>query len=740
MPSPWERAALRRLPDRHLLCYNAAVVTFPGIRDRNRPAFALPFVLLLTVVLSILTSAATYRYIHTTRFLSYGRDTVRARNLADSGIEMALILMRDQDVYWYQDKTLFPGQITSQSLGLTPAAIGGEFELHFEKYPNLYPSRGTFMSVRCVGHAGRAQATSVATVKLTSVLTNFLFLSNGNYTQSSWADSSTSGPIFVNGNGDAGDFRIWHDNRHYQNQTHEIVHAGLTLTMEGQVKAAGQVFIQNVDTVSGNSAAPMQLNGEQSAGTLVHNDLAGAGATGKVVFPDTFMANPNVELNVDIPKVGKLLEKARGIGAVTVDISSYGDGVLAEFTDSGKLVISKVEKKTLGYLYDKDLYDRYQGNLLDLQLGDHGSTDNAAALSRIRSEVTWNDPDIPDAPYPADLQTDLDGDGVVETSGDRLEFKKIVRGAQIASFDIDTSVRTNVQLVTSNTSYDHGFGPEGPAVFVRGIVTGRVGLSYDVTNDSLDPGYDRLHMNILSEHEAPSDSTKKIMTSGPGVPGGLRYSNPAIVKGPEDTNFGSSDKLILLSRGTISASGMNTGFKEKTRDAAGNQTNMASDILSLEQDYVNFYASKYPESSFRQAGQKGTSSAHLQGVFVASEINFRTGRLNNEGYLVPQVSSTSSVRENPTYWKRLNWSLFSGSKPAGAEDDYINTVGLRMRNAAVPSWSRDYLRGIYDSLSRKMVTITGDRQYNYQWQDVDPADLYSEGLPVSVVLCSWQRL
>lgn len=706
-------------------------------KEHCRSGFALPYVLLLTVILAILTTAATYRYVHTTRFLSFGRDKVRARHLADSGIEMALILMRDQDIYWYKDTDLFPGAITSQTLGLTPAAIGGEFTLHFEKFPNIYPRRGSFISVRSVGRAGRAEATTVATVKLTSILTNFLFLSNGNYVHRSWDDSTTKGPIFVNGNGDAGDFRIWHDNSHYQTQTGNPVHSGVTHTMEGQVKATGQIYVQNVDTVGGNSAPPLQLNGEQPAGTLIHNDMTSAGTTGKIVFTDDFQTNPNVELNVDIPPVGELLEKARNIGAVTVDISSYGDGVLAEFSDDGRLVISKVEKRTLGYLYDKDLYEEYQGSLTDLQLGNHGSTDTAAALDRIRSEVTWNDPGIPDAPYPADLQTDLDGDGVVEVNGDRIEFKKIVRGAEIASFDIDSAFRTNVQLITSNTSYDHGYGPQGPSVFVRGIVTGRVGLSYDVTSDSLDPGYDRLHMNILAEHEAPADSTRKIMTAGPGVPGGLRYRNPSIIEGPEDTNSGSADKLILLNRGTISASGMNTGFKKRTRDAAGNVTDLASELLALEDDYANHYSSRYPDKSFRQAGNAKTSSAHLQGVFVASEINFRKSRLNNEGHLVPQANTTP---ESIGAWQNLNWSLFSGPKPANAVEDRINTVALRMRNASYPSWSKDYLRGIYDSLSRRMVTVVGDRQYNYQWQDVDPAELALQGLPISVVLCSWQRL
>ena len=54
---------------------------------QNFRGFAVPFVLMVLSVLATLTTAATYRYTHTTRFLQLSLDTVRARALADSGLE-----------------------------------------------------------------------------------------------------------------------------------------------------------------------------------------------------------------------------------------------------------------------------------------------------------------------------------------------------------------------------------------------------------------------------------------------------------------------------------------------------------------------------------------------------------------------------------------------------------------------------------------------------------------------------
>ncbi len=277
---------------------------------RGFRGFAIPFVLLVVLILSTLTTAAVYRYTQTTRFLQLGQETVRARALADSGLEMALVMMRDESIEWYNDPA-FPYPVTSQSMGLTPADIGGEFQLFVESYPALYPSEGTFRTIRWVGQSGRAQATSLATVKLTSPLTNFLVVSNGNYILPGWADPEINGPIFVNANGDNGDFRIWHDNHHFRRIDKTEAHAEATVTMNAQIKAAGDIYVQNHDSLGGLDQAPLMLNGEIPPGEIIHDDLATRVPGGKIVLPTTLTADPAVELNVEILTTPEMLEIAR---------------------------------------------------------------------------------------------------------------------------------------------------------------------------------------------------------------------------------------------------------------------------------------------------------------------------------------------------------------------------------------------------------------------------------------------
>ncbi len=423
----------------------------------------------------------------------------------------------------------------------------------------------------------------------------------------------------------------------------------------------------------------------------------------------------------------------------TLDISEESDGVLVEFID-GKMTVSSVEKKTIGFLWEKDVYTEYETHLVNLMMNNTQNFDSTLATEKVQHQVAWDDPGLPNATYPPDLVGDINGDGSVETTGDRLEIKKIVRGTQLASYTLDDNIITNVQLQTSNTTYDFGYGPKGPPVFVRGLVDGKAVLSYDVTSDALDPTLDRLDMMILAEHEAPTDSLNPVASAGPGVPGGLPYNNPSHKVGPDATDpGGSNDELVILNRGIITGSGMNVGFKNKVRDAGGTPFDLAADLMALEDDYVSHYSSgPWAADNFRMAGHPAVSETQVQAVLVANQVDFREHMLNHEGVIVPE----HSTEENPTYWSDYTWdyAFNSFSWPTLATANEINALGLRMRNAGLPSYSRDYLTGIYSSLGKGTLTVAGSRKYNYDWQGMDASELGAMGLPISVVLCSWQRL
>ncbi len=389
------------------------VPTHAKLKRMRRRGFGLPFVLLVLMVITTLVAAAVVRYAQTVQYSRLGGELVTARMIADSGLEMAVTLMRDQDHDWFAS---YSQPISNIDLGLSDDVLGGSFELDFHTLPSVSMAPGSFVTVRCVGRVGRKESTSLATVKVTSLISNYLLLPNGNYTIKGNRANSNVGPILVTANGDEGNLLVWHDRYGHYALTGAPNHEHGDLEFRGSIKATGQFVLTNEIDGGGNTLPPLKFKGRIPAGNYVHNDLP-LPSLGSLVLPEDLEVDSDARLRSKVPEVDIMLEKARTqTGALSLDISAYPEGVLAEFVD-GRLVISPVERSLVGRVYDKEFHDQNQADLKEVVKKNRG-VNNSQAKKILKEEVAWDDPFFSDRPYPPDLVNDIDGDGVVETDGD----------------------------------------------------------------------------------------------------------------------------------------------------------------------------------------------------------------------------------------------------------------------------------------------------------------------------------
>ena len=692
---------------------------------------ALAYVLVLLLAMSGFLAAAMVRYQQTSRFMSFGADSVRARMLADSGAKLAIILMRDVNVAWYQDD--YPSPVTSESMGYEPADLGGRFTLEFDSLDGVNESPGTYVSILATGYSGNQTAKTAATVKLSTPITNYVFFSNGNYNIAGWGNPVIRGPVFVNSNGDRGNVTMWHDNRYWDSINHRERHIGATITLDAQIRAVGNISMRNPDYLRSWSEDPMLFDGTIEAGSVSHDDLAGASALGRLNLEGEFITEPNVPVNVSVPEVDDVMESFNARSDVNVvDISDASQGVLAEFID-GELVVSEVAMKDVGHIFDKDLYNQNHTSIENSTLSYYSSSDRAGIEQLIKDEAVFDDPELANLPYPDDLVGDLNGDGVDETEGDAIPVQRITRGAEIARFALTNDNFTSVRLTTSR--FDHpGLNPSGeaPPVFVRGIVDGKAALAYDVADEGLVANADKLRMVVLTEHEDPND-TSNDLTTGPGVPGGLRYADKNIPTSPDaDVAGATDDQAMLLSRGTLSMGGTTGHNKGIVRDSEGNIINYRQDLNDLVTTYKDHFSSLgYADADWR-TGPGGGANVVLHGVFVAGETS------SHRNY----VTTTGLVESRGHYSPRgTSWGRLPGPDPPGARSDLSALFINNMRGSAFNHGSRIELMGALSSLNRQLVISGGESEYDYRLQQADADVIANEmGLPVSAIVCTWQRL
>jgi hypothetical protein len=483
---------------------------FPWAHSATRGG-ALVYVLCLGLCLIILVSALLYRLNMTLRCVTHDQSYIRARFLADSGVYLAMALMKgDYDDWVNHIRPQLPlkSDLFSDP-GYSPDALGGRFEITEVSIPQAYPpgAADCYVTLVSTGYSGLRMARSFVTVKITSPLVNNVIFSNGNFGFGSWGDPLLTGPVLVNANGDEGNFQAGHDEKYFSIYSGRWEHDSFHISLASDIKAQGKIFLRSWNDQGTWSSDPLYFNGKTAPGDFTIQDIPGETNMGRLTLTAELNAQPEMETKVKIPTTQELLLGYRAKpGKTIVDVGGCADGVLAEFVESNNtLYISKAKLKTLGKVFDKDIYLAYRDELLQ-SMGDLCHINNTALADQIlKNSVTWDDPDYKKYDYPSDLCGDLDGDGTSEIQGNYFDVKRVIRDEVITSVPLSRDTPRIVYLQTNKTDYAGEFAPQAPILYVRGNVKGKVALVYDVTDDSLDPGYDRLHTCILAQDEASDD-------------------------------------------------------------------------------------------------------------------------------------------------------------------------------------------------------------------------------------------
>jgi hypothetical protein len=472
---------------------------------------ALVYVLCFGLALIILVSALLYRLNMTLRCVTHDQSYIRARFLADSGVYLAMALMKgDYDDWVAHVRPRLPlrsDRFSDPNYSLE--ALGGRFEISEASIPQAYPPGASecYMTLVSTGYSGLRTARSFVTIKITSPLVNNVIFSNGNFDFGCWGDPILTGPVLVNANGDEGRFQAGHDVKYFSVYSGRWEHESFHISLSSEIKAQGKIFLKSWNDQGTWSREPIYFSGKTAAGDYTIQDIPGEVNHGRLTILTELNAQPDMETKVKIPSMKELLSSYKTKpGTTIVDVGSCADGVLAEFVEgTNTLHISSAKMKTVGKVFDKDIYLAYRDELLE-GMRDMCHISNPAIADQIlKNSVTWDDPDYLPFAYPPDLCGDLDGDGTSETQGDYFEVKRPVRDSVIASITLSRDTPKVVYLRTNKTDYAGERGPQAPILYVRGNVKGKVALVYDVADDSLDPDFDRLHTCILAQDEASDD-------------------------------------------------------------------------------------------------------------------------------------------------------------------------------------------------------------------------------------------
>lgn len=505
---------------------------------RRLKAMALAYALILATVLTAFLSALFVRTSHTLQLATLSEAQIQADQLAELGIDLAFLLLRDVDAEWYlgrgepidNNHIFFDGRFPDDE-------IGGRFELEFKDpgevgADSALPDDGTYKLIVCTGYAGKSSARAVAYAKITNPLVNFLMVAQG---ANLGPESALDGPMFING-----DARILHAGRAPSVPVGVADYWGGDVYLGGELHATGDIFVTNEDHDPAQLPA-IQLEGEYDPGSLVHDDM-NPGAPGpnpgdipgSVNFTRHFFADPNADFAVRTPYMRELLDHYRAEVPAFESVTVPPEGLLVEFRGaSGQVTFSKVDTTEVGRLYDRGAFldacgaewnaslpYSFDGNWF-LIAGERMYP--GLGLQRAREELAWDDPAFLNAPYPAELlsgsydvpdgsaptdpivlEPDMDGDGTDETQGDYTPVHRIVRGLEahppITAIDDGENftfivLRPHSSNPMTNVTNDDPAYPGMPAmqsfppVYVRGILNGRVVLIYDVdpSQESLDP-------------------------------------------------------------------------------------------------------------------------------------------------------------------------------------------------------------------------------------------------------------
>lgn len=705
-----------------------------------RRGFALAYVLVVSVVLFLFTTALYLRASYTLRATRLDENFIRARQLADTGAKLTFTLMRDYDAEWYLGQL----PLTNNHFGPDYAqdVLGGTFEVTVVDKASLapsdpYPSYGTYRTIIATGQSGGRTARTAITAKITNPFLNYLILSPLDLKV---AGVDLTGPIVVNANpdtGDQGNFRIIHDKENWNSLASRWSHGWWTVRLNSEVRATGEIYIQN-DPENGFTQGPMFFDGTYPVQSFTHDDMvildptSPGTAQGRLLLTGEFTASPKSKFNAPVPSIDQLIKNYRDNQASTsvVDVTGYPDGVLAEFID-GTLFLSQATKVKIGRVYDRDFAQDHIDDLTDYYRIHYGVGD-AAAQQLLWREVAWDDPDFEDDLHPGGT-SDLDGDGIADVT-DFIEQWRIVRGPPITSIGLTDANWTVIYLKTSRTDYPSAGGvPTGPPVYVRGVVDGKAVLVYDVAAEALDANHDRLPMMILASHEAPTDNPGfPLAATGPGVPGGLRFADRNIKTAPDSTAAYSEDGLVLLSHGWLRGSGITGVYQQTYYDDADGVHNHFSELSQLDSQYSSFYTGIANDPDFKLA-RGGSVDIPFYGTAIGGRSDADSGpRFAPAGELV-----MGDVDRKYSVWK---WSGFDEEAPAWANENRIAIFCSNFRGAAdADSWDGN-IKGSVHSLSRSL-DLEGVAVFDYKGQAYPADEIKNEMLlKLFAVPLTFQRL
>lgn len=705
---------------------------------KSGKAFALAYTLLVSAVIMLFAGALFSRATESMRVSGLDVTSVHATALADTGAQLAYSLLRDHDPQYF--KTRNP--LRSADLGPEFArnVIGGSFEVQVDDADytatGLYPNNGTFYTIISTGRVGNHVARTEMILKMTNPLLNYLFLAPEDLRLK--ASRTVVGPIVVNADpasGDRGNLSFGHDEDYWSSLSHQYEHDGGDLRLDIQARATGDIYIRN-SSDHGYTQAPLQLNGRYAPQSFQHQDhvilAAGGSWDGHVVLTDDCALEANAKFTTKIPTMDKLLKRYRdGTGPSPVDISGEAGGVLVEFTGS-QVFISQAVTRQVGRVYDRAHALEQATYLIDSLYRRYYGISQAAAQVMLDQEVDWNDPVFPDRPYPADL-----GPG----TGDYIDVYRIERGATLQSYALSDASWTTIYLTTSRTDYLTADGRrQGPPVLVRGMVDGKCMVVYDVTDDSLDPGANRLHMILLGQHEDPADSPgNKLPTGGaPGVVGGLLYADRNIKADPDQATF-TNDRVLLMCRGSITGGGEPAVHRGRMHDMADAPYDYESVLRNLDQSYSQFYTGTSNARDFRVSSTSATywsdgPYSHFYGIAVSAHSDRDDWRLNSLGQVVDRPSNDYPTGGIAT------WDDFGFVPPAGANPNSMAIFPWGFRHVRAPGSFKGDVRGSFHSVQTS-YEISGNAYYDYSWQALKEQEIRQElFLPVQPVMSSFQRL
>lgn len=705
----------------------------------RKKAFALAYTLLVSAVIMLFAAALFTRVTETLRLSGTDVNSVHAAALADTGAELAYSLLRDYDPQYF--KTQNPLKSVNLGPDFAPSVIGGTFEVTVDDSDytstGLYPDNGTFYTVVSTGKVGNHVARSEMTLKMTNPLLNYLFLAPRNLYL---GDGLTvAGPIVVNADpasGEPGDLVLSHASEYYNNIIHNYQMDQGDLKLDIQARASGDIKIQNWCD-HGYTQGPVMLNGRYSPQTLENQDfniLCPWGSwNSHVEFTDEVALEAHAKFTTKIPTFDKLLKSYRaGAGPAALDISTQAGGVLVEFTE-GQVFVSEAKTRLMGRVYDKAIAeDEAPDPLIDDYYVPYFGITAAAAQAKVDAELAWDDPAFPNDNYPADL-----GPG----TGDYVEIYRIERGALLQSYTLSDANWTTLYLTTSRTDYLTADGKQqGPPVFVRGMVNGKVMVVYDVTSDSLDTNADKLHMMILGAHEMPADSPAyKLPTGGaPGVNGGVVYADRNIKADPDQTTF-TNDRCMLMCRGTITGAGDSGMHRGRVHDAAGNPFDYQGQLNSLDKTYSQFYTGTNNDPDFvctqTWNGYWGDGpKCPFYGIAVAAHSENGRWRIRSDGQVVDDESA--DYPGNIVHWDDLGVT----APPNGDPDSEPAFFEWAMRRVRVPQGYYGGVKGSFHSIQTS-YDVAGDAHYDYSWQALKESEIRAEMfLPIQPIISSFQRL